>query len=129
MWQLVAAAKWIVGPNAFIMAGAIGVWLEGGILAMIMAHPIVFTACALYTLFAAVTAMRNPWDGWYNWFYRFSHAMVALAEQELNRMHPGLGQALEQEDQTPNPQPQPLPSSAVVSTEVRLGGSPLPSQT
>lgn len=129
MIKMIALAKWMLGPNALIVAGAVGVWVEGGIIGVAMAHPVIFTAGVIYVLYAAITAMRNPWDGWYNWFYRFSHALLPLAEQALNYLRPGLAQVPEQSDQPQHLHPQPLPSSATVSTEVRLGGSPPPSQT
>jgi hypothetical protein len=116
-------AKWLIGPLGIMMAGTIAAFVEGGILTLFLTHPIVATAAMIYVLTAAVTSMRNPWDGFYNWFYRFSHALLAVAQKELEHLNPGLAQVLEQSDPPPSPHQTPLPSAVASAPAVHLSDS------
>lgn len=48
-------------------------------------HSIGFAIAGAYVFVAAVTAMNPQWDGFYNWLYRFTHALLPLAENWLTR--------------------------------------------
>jgi hypothetical protein len=58
---------------------------DGGLWAIIEANRISATVFACFTVSAAVGAMRNPPDGFYNWFFRFANAMTANLRAELFR--------------------------------------------
>jgi hypothetical protein len=48
-------------------------------------HATAITVSAAYVTFAAVTSMRQPRDSFYDWFYRFTHALLPLAEHVIER--------------------------------------------
>lgn len=43
---------------------------------LILAHPWEFLFGAVYMAAAAVNALNQQWDGFYNWFYRFTHILM-----------------------------------------------------
>lgn len=54
-------------------------------------HQIGFALTGVYVFIAGVTAMNPEWDGFYNWLYRFTHALLPLAEGWLARKRNGNG--------------------------------------
>lgn len=53
------------------------VFVEAGFLELILLNKVALTIGAMFTLSAAVSSMRDPPDGFYKWFYRFSNTMTA----------------------------------------------------
>lgn len=60
---------------------------ETGIVELVIHHQFFFAVASYYTLSIAITSMANPWDGWYQWFFRFSHGMCAVVQTEC-KTHP-----------------------------------------
>lgn len=48
-------------------------------------HAVGITVASVYVFTAAVTSMNEQWDGFYNYLYRFTHALLPLAEGWLSR--------------------------------------------
>jgi hypothetical protein len=53
---------------------------------LITDHQISATFLLMYTFSAAVSAMRNPPDGFYNWFYRFVGTMANVPATEFGKL-------------------------------------------
>ena len=83
--KLVSLKYLATGPWMLFLIGAVFAVVDGGITALIVAHPFTVAVCVYYTLSSAVISMSNPWDGMYNWFYRFSHGMVAVVRTEIDK--------------------------------------------
>lgn len=114
--------KWLCGPLGLLIMGGVAMFVDGGFVGVVEAHPIVSAVVAMFIFSAAVTSMRNPWDGMYNWFFRFTHILAASADKELtDRFHLPLIQV-----QPSDPPPQPPQSTVTVETSVHQGGSQQP---
>lgn len=57
------------------------------LLQLIADHQVSVTWFGGFTAAAAVGALRNPWDGAYNWFFRFANTMCANIPQQLAPQH------------------------------------------
>lgn len=66
----------------FVFAAA-----ETSLIQLVSDHQIGVTWFGGFTLSAAVGALRNPWDGWYNTFFRFANTMMANIPQQLAPQH------------------------------------------
>lgn len=60
-----------------VASAALFVVVEAGLLELIILNKVALTIGALFTISAAVSALRDPPDGWYKWFYRFANMMTA----------------------------------------------------
>lgn len=43
---------------------------------LILAHPWEFLFGFVYNTVAMVNALNQKWDGFYNWFYRYTHILM-----------------------------------------------------
>ena len=93
-WLLIP--KWLVGPLGFwVTIGVIAT--EVGITELVLRHQFFVAVATYYTLSIAITSMANPWDGWYQWFFRFSHGMCAVVQTEI-KTHPQVEAARQQKE-------------------------------
>lgn len=79
----VVFSKWVFGPLGLIVAGIAGIIVDGSFWGFVDAHQVSITLGLSYIITTGITAMANPWDGAYNWFYRWSHAMVGVVDKLL----------------------------------------------
>ena len=52
------------------------------LISFLEAHWVGVSTAVGYVVLAAVTALAPKWDGWYNWFYRFTQALPPIARHE-----------------------------------------------
>lgn len=66
---LLAAATPVAGLAVFVA-------FEAGFMELLFLNRVPITIAVCFLFAACVRAMRNPWDGWYNWFYRVTHSVT-----------------------------------------------------
>lgn len=56
------------------MHTAFMIWAK--IQALILANPTISIGAFIYNAAAMVSALNEKWDGFYNWFYRYTHILM-----------------------------------------------------
>lgn len=74
-----------VAAGSPIATLAIFVSAEAGLVELLILNRVPITIFTMFTVAAAVSAMKEKPDGFYKWFYRFANIMTANIPREFMR--------------------------------------------